>query len=33
MVIRIPNTKIHENFRGVCKYIDNFVKQSLSQLR
>ena len=32
-VIRIPNTEIHKNFRGVCKYIDNIVEQSLSQLR
>ena len=32
-VIRIPNTEIHKNFRGVCEYIDRLVKQSLSQLR
>ena len=32
-VIRIPNTEIHKNFRGVCKYIDCLVEQSLSQLR
>ena len=32
-VIRIPNTEIHENFRGVCEYIDYFVVQSFSQLR
>ena len=32
-VIRIPNTEIHNNFRGVCEYIDSIVKQSLSQLR
>ena len=31
-VIRIPNTEIHKNFRGVCEYIDYFVVQSLSQL-
>ena len=30
-VIRIPNTEIHENVRGVCEYIDRIVKQSLSQ--
>ena len=30
-VIRIPNTEIHNNFRGVCEYIDGLVKQSLSQ--
>lgn len=29
-VIRIPNTEIHKNFRGVCEYIDDIVKQSLS---
>ena len=32
-VIRIPNTEIHNNFRGVCKYIDCLVEQSLSRLR
>ena len=32
-VVRIPNTEIHKNFRGVCEYIDRLVKQSLSQLR
>ena len=32
-VIRIPNNEINNNFTGVCEYIDNFVKQSLSQLR
>ena len=32
-VIRISNTEIHENFRGVCAYIDRIVQQSLSQLR
>ena len=32
-VIRIPNTEIHKNFRGVCEYIDSLVQQSLSQLR
>ena len=31
-VIRIPNTEIHNNFRGVCEEIDLLVKQSLSQL-
>ncbi len=30
-VIRITNTEIHKNFRGVCEYIDDLVKQSLSQ--
>ena len=32
-VIRIPNTEIHKNFRGVCEHIDRLVEQSLSQLR
>ena len=32
-VIRIPNNEINRNFHGVCEYIDNAVKQSLSQLR
>ena len=32
-VIRIPNTEVHKNFRGVCEYIDRLVEQSLSQLR
>ncbi|MBR2616719.1 MAG: endonuclease domain-containing protein [Clostridia bacterium] len=30
-VLRITNTDIHKNFRGVCEYIDTIVKQSLSQ--
>ena len=28
-VIRIPNNKIKQNFKGVCEYIDLCVKQSL----
>ena len=32
-VIRIPNNEISQNFDGVCEYIDQAVKQSLSQLR
>ena len=32
-VIRIPNTEVHKNIRGVCEYIDRLVEQSLSQLR
>ena len=32
-VVRIPNNEVNHNFRGVCKYIDATVKQSLSQLR
>lgn len=33
LVVRIPNNEVNQNFRGVCEYIDNIVKQSLSQLR
>jgi len=32
-VIRISNLDILKNFEGVCMYIDNAVKQSLSQQR
>ena len=32
-VIRIPNSEINSNFRGVCDHIDLMVEQSLSQLR
>ncbi len=32
-VIRIPNVDVLREFDAVCEYIDNFVKQSLSQLR
>ena len=32
-VIRIPNTEIHKNFRGVREHIDRLAEQSLSQLR
>ena len=32
-VIRIPNSEVNRNFRGVCEYIDAAVKQSFSQLR
>ena len=32
-VIRISNLDVLKNFEGVCRYIDNEVKQSLSQLR
>ena len=31
-VIRILNSEINQNFRGICEYIDVLVKQSLSQL-
>ena len=30
-IIRIQNNYINQNFNGVCEYIDNIVKQSLSQ--
>ena len=30
-VLRIPNNQVNQNFRGVCEYIDNIVRQSLSQ--
>ena len=30
-VIRIPNNELSQNFTGVCEYIDQAVKQSLSQ--
>ena len=32
-VVRISNLDVLKNFEGVCMYIDNEVKQSLSQLR
>ena len=28
-VIRIPNNEVNKNFRGVCEYLDLFVKESL----
>ena len=30
-VIRIPNAEIHNNFRGVCDYIDHTVKEILHE--
>ena len=30
-VIRILNSEVNSNFRGVCRYIDSLVQQSLSQ--
>ena len=30
-VIRIPNNQVNCNFRGVCEYIDNTVKEILGQ--
>ena len=32
-IIRIPNNQVNEHFNEVCEYIDDIVKQSLSQLR
>ena len=32
-VVRIPNNMINNNFNDVCNYIDNALKESLSQLR
>ncbi len=32
-VMRISNLDVLKNFEGVCMYIDNEVKQSLSQMR
>ena len=32
-VIRIPNNEVQRNFEGVCMYIDDAIRQSLSQLR
>ena len=32
-IIRIPNNQINEHFEETCEYVDNVVKQSLSQLR
>ncbi|MBR2442461.1 MAG: endonuclease domain-containing protein [Clostridia bacterium] len=30
-VLRIANNEVNKNFREVCEYIDNMVRQSLSQ--
>ncbi|MBP3330102.1 MAG: DUF559 domain-containing protein [Clostridia bacterium] len=30
-IIRIPNNEVNQNFLGICEYIDEIVKQSLSQ--
>ncbi len=30
-VIRIPNGEINHNFEGICRFIDEFVKESLRQ--
>ena len=31
MVVRIPNNKLMNNFRGACEYIDLIVRQRLSR--
>ena len=31
-VLRIPNNQVNQNFRGVCEYIENEVKQSLCMI-
>ena len=31
-VIRSPNAEIHNNFRGVCDYIDHTVKEILGEI-
>ncbi len=30
-IIRIPNNAIHNNFRGVCEYIDLYVQNALRE--
>lgn len=30
--MRIPNSEINNDFEGICKYIDDFIKVSPSQL-
>ena len=30
-VIRIPNGEINHNFEGICRFVDEFVKESLRQ--
>ena len=27
LVVRIPNNEVNQNFRGVCEYIDRYVRQ------
>ena len=29
LILRIPNNAIHENFRGVCEYIDRIVRERM----
>ena len=31
LVVRIPNSDINRNFSGVCSYIDNLVRERLTQ--
>ncbi|MBQ5328442.1 MAG: endonuclease domain-containing protein [Oscillospiraceae bacterium] len=32
-IIRIPNREINNNFEGICRYLNEQIEQSLSQLR
>ena len=32
-IIRIPNSEINNNFEGICRYLNEQIEQSLSQLR
>ena len=32
-IIRIPNGEINNNFEGICRYLNEQIEQSLSQLR
>ena len=31
-IIRIPNTEIHDNFQGVCEYIDKIAKEAVENM-
>ena len=31
-IIRIPNSEINNNFEGICRYLNEQIEQSLSQL-
>ncbi|MBQ8594794.1 MAG: endonuclease domain-containing protein [Oscillospiraceae bacterium] len=32
-ILRIPNSEINNNFEGICRYLNEQIEQSLSQLR
>ena len=32
-IVRIPNSEINNNFEGICRYLNEQIEQSLSQLR